>query len=61
MSSVLLLRHVSCRNIVEGIKGMPNGWSFNWESMTTREMESPGMRCVEGLLVVYMGCVSFCL
>jgi hypothetical protein len=41
-------------------KGMPNGWSFNWESMTTRERESPGTCCVESLHVVYMSCVSFC-
>jgi hypothetical protein len=23
-------------------KGMPNGWSFNWESMATRERGKPG-------------------
>jgi hypothetical protein len=33
---------------------MPNGWSFSWESMTTRERESLETRCVECLLVVYI-------
>jgi hypothetical protein len=35
-------------------KSIPNGWSFNWESMATREMESLERRCVASLLVVYV-------
>jgi hypothetical protein len=26
---------------VEEIKGIPNGWSFNWESIATRERGRP--------------------
>ena len=33
---------------------MPNGWSFNRESMATREREGLDTRCVESLLVVYL-------
>jgi hypothetical protein len=40
-----------------GDKGMPNGWSFNWGSMTTKERAGLETRCVESLLVVYL-CVS---
>jgi hypothetical protein len=36
---------------------MPNGWSFNWESMATRERETLEMRCVESLLDVCAMCV----
>src|ERR1700733_2383364 len=36
----------------EGDKGMPNGWSFNWGSMTTKERAGLETRCVESLLVV---------
>jgi hypothetical protein len=38
-------------------KGIPNGWSFSWESIATRERESPENRCVESLLVISQ-CVS---
>jgi hypothetical protein len=38
-------------------KGMPNGWSFDWASMATRERESLETCCVESLLVVYVLCV----
>ena len=36
--------------------GIPNGWSFNWESMATRERENLEKRCVESFLVVYLCC-----
>ena len=35
-------------------KGMPNGCSFNWESMAMRERKSLETHCVESLLVVYV-------
>jgi len=35
-------------------KGMPNGWSFNWESMATEERENLETRCVDSLLVLYV-------
>jgi hypothetical protein len=35
-------------------KGMPNDWSFNWESIATRERAVPETCCVESLLVVYL-------
>jgi hypothetical protein len=40
---------------------MPNGWSFNWESMATREREGLQTRCVESLLVVYLSVSLLCL
>jgi hypothetical protein len=33
---------------------MPNGWSFNWESMATKERENLETRSVGTLLVVYV-------
>lgn len=39
-------------------KGMPNGWSSNWESIAMRKRESLETRSVESLLVVYVLCVS---
>jgi hypothetical protein len=35
-------------------KGIPNGWSFNWNGMATRERAGLETRCVESLLVVYL-------
>jgi hypothetical protein len=37
---------------------MPNGWSFNWEGMATREREGLETRCVESLLVIYLCLLS---
>jgi hypothetical protein len=34
-------------------KGMPIGWSFNWEGMAPREREGLETCCIESLLVVY--------
>jgi hypothetical protein len=42
---------------VEGTKACPNGCSFNWESMATRERESLEAHCVERLLLIH---VSIC-
>jgi hypothetical protein len=33
---------------VEGIKVRPNGWSFNWESMATRERKILDSVCGKG-------------
>jgi hypothetical protein len=33
---------------------MLNGWSFNWESMATREREGLETRCVERWLVTFI-------
>ena len=41
---------------VEGIKDLPNGWSFNWASMAMRGRESLEARGVESLPVVYTMC-----
>jgi len=38
---------------------MPKGWSFNWESMATREKGNLETRCMESLLVVYVLRVSW--
>ena len=35
-------------------KGMPIGWSFNWEGMALREREGLETYCMESLLVVYL-------
>jgi hypothetical protein len=40
-------------------KSMPNGWSFDWESMATRERESLETHCVESMLGFSM-CVCSC-
>jgi len=44
-----------------GVIGIPKGWSFNWESMITRERENLETRCVESLFVVYVLSMAFCL
>jgi hypothetical protein len=36
---------------VEGMKVMPNGWSFNWASIAAGGRESLETRCIESLLV----------
>jgi hypothetical protein len=33
---------------------MPNGWSFNWKGMVTKERECLETRCAESFLVVYV-------
>ena len=41
----------------EEAAGMPNGWPFNWESMTTEKPRDALYR--KGLLIFYVLCVSF--
>jgi hypothetical protein len=42
-------------------EGVPDGWSFNGESMATREMAGLETRWVESLLVVHLCLSLLCL
>src|SRR2546423_10289519 len=50
----LLFNNLSLQVYCGRDKGMPNGWSFNWESMATKERENLETRCVDSLLVLYV-------